>query len=175
MSIRSCLVYLCLFLSSIHLGFSCGCYGKNSCTSDGIRCNDFEKTNASCLCDCYPPFNDCEQLLESNCFSNRFRTHFILSTNQSKLIANVNESINSIYIIDQLTGEKVKYLWDPCFRRKLPDGIRLTQDTDGFYKFDGMLREKLDETLFEIVFKAPTSQLISLNFTFSGFDRDFSK
>ncbi len=146
---------------------SCGCYGSKSCMVNGTQCSYYYTPESFCLCDCCSSCNTCEQLLQSNCLANQYRKHYSLSPNQSNLIAQLNQSILPTYIIDQTNGEIVRYLWDPCLRRSLPNGIYLTNDIDGSYKLVGIPREKLDETIFEILFKGPVNLLISVNFTIS--------
>jgi hypothetical protein len=159
-------IYLSIIFYNIHLILSCGCYGSKSCSVNGTLCG-YDTSESLCLCDCCPPCNTCEQLLESNCLADRYRKHYSLSTNQSTITGKLNESILSKYIIDQTNGEIVRYLWDPCLRRSLPNGIQLTNDSDGSYKLTGIPTEKLNETVFEILFKGPTNLLISINFTIS--------
>lgn len=147
---------------------SCGCYGSKSCLVNGTQCSYYNTSESFlCLCDCCPPCNTCEQLLQSNCLANQYHKHYSLSTNQSIIIAKLNELILPKYIIDQTNGEIVRYLWDPCLRRSFPNDIQLINDTDGSYKLTGIPREKLDETVFEILFKGPTNLLISVSFTLS--------
>jgi hypothetical protein len=69
------------------------------------------------------------------------------------------------YIIDQNTREIVRYLWDPCLRRLLPNGINLINDSYSSYKLVGTPTEKLEKTFFEILFKGPVNQIILVNFT----------
>jgi hypothetical protein len=166
MSAYKYLIFLSIILYNFHLIFSCGCYGPESCTPSGILCHH-DETIDSCFCDCCRVCNTCEQLLESNCFAHQYSKHYSLSTNQSKLIVKINESIIPNYIIDQTNGEIARYLWDPCLRRSLPNDIYLTNDTDESYKLVGIPKEKLEETLFEILFKGPVGQLILLQFIIS--------
>jgi hypothetical protein len=161
------LIFLSVILYHFHLISSCGCYGSNSCTPNAILCDYYHEATDSCLCDCCPACNTCEQLLQSNCFAHQYKKHYSLSPNQSTIIAKINESIVPTYIIDQTNGEIVRYLWDPCLRRSLPKDIYLTDDPDGSYRLIGTPKEKLNETLFEILFKGPVNLLISINFTIS--------
>ncbi|CAF1167849.1 unnamed protein product [Rotaria sordida] len=158
------LIFLCIIFHNFHIIFSCGCYGSKSCTSNGILCNPFQ-TNDSCLCDCCPPCNTCEQFLKLNCLTNRYTKHYSLSNNQSNIILKINKSMKPKYIIDQTNNNIVHYLWDPCLRRLLPKGINLTNNTNGIYKLIGRPREKLEKTSFEILFKSLVNQILLVNFT----------
>ncbi|CAF1578818.1 unnamed protein product, partial [Adineta steineri] len=91
--------------------------------------------------------------------------HYGLSTNQSDLIAKINQSNISYDIIDKINDEHVRYLWNSCLRRSLPNGIYLINDNEGRYKLVGIPREKLEKTSFEILFKGPVSLLILIDFT----------
>lgn len=159
------LIFLLIILGNFYLIYSCGCYGSNSCSPTGINCQYHYEAIDSCPCDCCPPCNTCEQLLQSNCFAHQFIKHYSLSTNQSKLIFKINNSISENYIIDQTTGEIVHNLWDPCLRRLLPNNIYLENTTNGSYKLVGIPKEKLEETSYEILFKSSVNRIISLNFT----------
>ncbi|CAF1053411.1 unnamed protein product [Adineta steineri] len=156
-------IYL-IFICNFHYIFSCGCYGSNSCTPNGILCSPYELNN-SCLCDCCPPCNTCEQFFQSNCLSHLYSKHYGLSINQSDLIAKINQSNISYDIIDKINDEHVRYLWNPCLRRSLPNGIYLINDNEGRYKLVGIPREKLEKTSYEILFKGPVSLLILIDFT----------
>jgi hypothetical protein len=156
------LFFLSIFFYNFSWTFSCGCYGSTSCTPDGIQCNS--QSNNSCLCDCCPPCNTCKQFLEFNCLAYRYTTDYSLSTD---IIAKINESITPNYIIDQTNGQIVRYLWDPCIRRSLPNGIYLINDSDGKYQLVGKPTEKLEKTSFEILFKGPVSLIVLVNFTIS--------
>ena len=161
------LVSLLIIFYKANLICSCGCYGSDSCTPSGDLCYSRPSLTADCVCDCCTACNTCKQLLEFNCASSRYSNHYSLSNNQSKIIAKQNELLSGYYIIDQTNGERLRYLWDPCLRRSLPHSIHLAHDTDGSYKLVGIPREKMNETLFEIVFKGPVGLLVSLNFTLS--------
>jgi len=161
------LIFLSIIFYHFHPVLSCGCYGSKSCAPTGFQCDYHHETTDSCLCDCCPACNTCEQLLKSNCLAHQYSKHYSLSANQSNIIAKINESIIPNYIIDQINGEIVRYLWDPCLRRILPNDIYLINDTNGSYKLIGIPREKLNETSFEILFKGPVNLIISLNFTIS--------
>ena len=145
----------------------CGCYGSDSCTPAGTLCYSLSTPTADCVCDCCAVCNTCKQILQSSCVSSRYSNLYSLSNNQSKIIAKQNEPLPVYYIIDQTTGQRLRYLWDPCLRRSLPDGIRLANDTNGSYKLIGRPRKKMNETLFDIVFKGAAGLIVSLNFTMS--------
>ncbi len=159
------LIFLCIIPYNFYLVFSCGCYGPTSCTPNGILCDYYHNATDSCLCDCCPACNTCKQFLELNCLAHQYIKHYSLSNNQSKIIAKINESIISNYIIDQTNGEIVRYLWDPCLRRSLPNDIYLINDTNGSYKLVGIPKEKIEETSFEILFKGPVNLILSIHFT----------
>lgn len=159
------LVFLSIILNNFHLIFSCGCYGSQSCTPTGIFCHQNPDAVDTCLCDCCPACNTCEQLLQLNCFSDRYIKHYSLSKNQSKLTAKINESITEYYIIDQTTGEIARDIWNPCLREILPKNIYLTNHTDGSYQLIGIPKEKLEETSYEIIFKGSVNRIISVHFT----------
>ncbi|CAF3408980.1 unnamed protein product [Rotaria sp. Silwood1] len=144
--------------------FSCGCYGSKSCTLNGTLCN-YDQTNDSCLCDCCPPCNTCQQFLEFSCLANRYTKHYSLSNNQSNIILKINTPMKPQYIIDQTNNDIVQYLWDPCLRRALPNGIYLKNDNNGIYKLIGIPREKLEKTSFEILFKGSVNRILLVNFT----------
>lgn len=143
--------------------YACGCYGSRSCRLNGTQCT--YQSSTSCLCDCCPPCNTCEQFLEFGCLENRFSKHYGLSENQSDIITEVNVSMNPKYIIDQTNGNIVRYLWNPCLRRLLPNGIYLENDNEGKYRLVGVPTEKLEKTVFEILFKGPTNLIVLVNFT----------
>lgn len=160
-------IFLFIIFYKSRLIGSCGCYGSDSCTPSGDLCYSRPSLTADCLCHCCTACNTCKQLLEFHCASTRYSNHYSLSNNQSTIIGKENEELSEYYVIDQTNGERLRFLWDPCLRRSLPRGIHLVNDTDGSYKLTGIAREKINETLFEIVFKAPVGVLISLNFTLS--------
>jgi hypothetical protein len=157
------LILISIIVYNFHWISSCGCYGSKSCTVNGTRCD--HQSNDSCLCDCCPACNTCEQFLELNCLADRYLKHFGLSTNQSDIIARINKPLIPNYIIDQHTGEIVRYLWNPCLRRLLPNGINLIDNSYRGYELVGTPTEKLEKTLFEILFKGPVNQIILVNFT----------
>ena len=156
-------ILVLIFLHKIRTSYSCGCYGSKSCTRTGISC--YRQFNESCLCDCCPPCNTCEQFIKFNCLAHRYVEHYGLSTNQSDIVAKINEPIIANYIIDQTNGNIIRHLWDPCLSRLLPNGIYLERDNDGKYKLCGIPTRKLEKTHFEILFKGPVSLLIYVSFT----------
>jgi hypothetical protein len=157
------LIFISIIVHNFHLIYSCGCYGSQTCTPNGIQCN--HQSNDSCLCDCCPACNTCKQFFELNCFVYRYTKHYGLSTDQSNLILKTNESIIPNYIIDLTNQEIVRYLWNPCFRRSLPNDIYFINDNDGSYKLVGIPREKLEKTSFEILFKGPVNLILLVHFT----------
>ncbi|CAF3347085.1 unnamed protein product [Rotaria socialis] len=157
------LIFMLIIFYNFHGIYSCGCYGSASCTLNGTQCN--YQSNESCLCDCCLPCNTCEQFLKFNCLASRYIKHYTLSENKSDIITKINVRMKPEYIIDERTGGVVPYLWDPCLRRLLPNGIYLKNDNNGKYKLIGVPKEKLEKTYFEILFKGPVSQIVTVSFT----------